>query len=102
MFCPKCNNVLTKPNKEAICASGEMYLSEHLTNRLEECYIVKVSIPCELKFSFQVGGKWFCPGCGVQETEFDGFVRCPVCDLSLNEFIYELIERSPHNNLNDF
>jgi len=97
MFCPKCNNLLTKTNKEIICFSGEMHLSQNLTNRLEACYITKTSFPNELKFSFQVGGQWFCPGCGVREIEDDGIVRCPQCELSLNEFIYELIERSPHN-----
>ena len=97
MFCPKCNNLLTKINKEMICLEGEMHLSQHLTNRLEDCYITKISLPNELKFSFQVGGKWFCPGCGVGEIEDNGVVICPQCNLSLNEFIYELIERSPHN-----
>jgi uncharacterized Zn finger protein (UPF0148 family) len=97
MFCPKCNNPLTETNKEVVCSSGEMYLSQHLSDRFKACFITQTSSPSEIKFSFQVGGQWFCPDCGVREIENDGVVRCPKCGISLNEFIYELVERSPHN-----
>lgn len=97
MFCPKCNDVLTKINEAAFCVRGEMYLSQSLTSRLEECYVAKIRRTRESKFSFQVGGKWFCPGCGVPTFEEDGLVCCTKCGLSINEFICELIERSPHD-----
>lgn len=97
MFCPKCNDVLTKTkNEETFCLRGEMYLSQHLTRRLEECYIAKTERPREFAFSFQIGGEWFCPSCGVRTVEENGVVRCSNCGLSLNEFIHELVERSPH------
>ena len=73
-----------------------MYLSQNLSHHLEECYVTKTKLPCDFKFSFQVGGDWFCPGCGVQMSEEEGVVRCAKCGLSINEFIYELVERSPH------
>lgn len=98
MFCPKCNDILTKIGREAFCLRGEMYLSESLTRRLEECYVTKTVNPREFSFSFQVGGKWFCPGCGVRMFEEDGFIRCPKCNLSINEFIFQLVEVSAHTN----
>jgi len=96
MFCPKCNNVLTKTNEQAFCLPGEMGLSPRLTRRLEECYLTKTERPREFAFSFQVGGKWFCPGCGVPTSEEAGVIRCPQCNLSINEFIHQLVELSPH------
>jgi len=87
---------MTKTNGEAFCEAGEMYLSQRLTHRLEECYVAKIERPREFQFSFQVGGDWFCPGCGVRTPEESGVVRCPECGLSINEFIHELVERSPH------
>jgi hypothetical protein len=97
MFCPKCNELLTMINENAFCSQGNMYLSQHLSERLEVCFIKRTELPRELKFSHQVGGEWFCPGCGVEAIEENGSVDCPDCRLSLNEFIHELIERSPHN-----
>lgn len=96
MFCPKCNDELVRINKELTCLRGQMGLSQHLEHRLTEYFILKISEPSEFKFSFLVGGKWFCPGCGVQMIEKDGFIRCPQCDLSLNKFIRPLVEQHPH------
>ena len=73
-----------------------MGLSQHLERRLTECFILRVDTPREFKFSFNVGGSWFCPGCGVPTVEEGGFVRCPQCELSLNEFIHALVELHPH------
>jgi rubredoxin len=75
---------------------GQMGLSQHLERRLTDCFILRVDKPRESKFSFIVGGNWFCPGCGVATVEGGGVVRCPRCGLSLNEFIHALAERHPH------
>lgn len=96
MFCPKCNDELIKVKEELTCLRGQMGLSNHLEQGLTECFVLKNRKPKEFKFSFLVGGKWFCPGCGVLTIEEDGFVRCPQCDFSLNEFIHELVELHPH------
>ena len=73
-----------------------MGLSQHLERRFTECFIQRVDTPREVEFSSVIGGKWFCPGCGVPTVEGGGFVRCPRCELSLNEFIYALVELHPH------
>ena len=96
MFCPKCNEELVRVNKELTCIKGKMGLSQHLERRLTECFILKISKPSELKFSVLIGGKWFCPHCGLQMIENDGFIRCSECELSLNEFIFALVELHPH------
>ena len=45
-----------------------------------------------------VSGDWFCPACGVAMNPDPGFeIRCPNCDRTLNEFVYELIEFHLHN-----
>lgn len=38
----------------------------------------------------------FCPNCGVQMFENDGYIRCPQCELSLNEFVFALVELHPY------
>ena len=96
MFCPKCSDELVKVGSEVTCVRGQMGLSQHLERRFTECFILGADRPRESRFSFIVGGKWFCPGCGVPAVEADGVVRCPLCELSLNEFIHALVERHPH------
>lgn len=96
MFCPKCNDELIRVNKELTCLKGNMGLSQNLECELTECFILKNRKPKEVKLSFLVGGEWFCPGCGISMEEKDGFIRCPKCSLSLNEFIYVLVEVHPH------
>ncbi len=96
MFCPKCNDELVQLENELTCLKGKMGLSRNLEQGLTECFILKIRTPREKKFSFVVGGKWFCPGCGVSMFEKDGHIRCPQCDLCLNEFIFALVEMHPH------
>ena len=78
-----------------------MSLSRHLEGRLTECFITKVSKPRDLRFSFVVGGQWYCPGCGVPTIEENGFVRCTQCGLTLNEFMHSLVEHHPHKEKGD-
>lgn len=78
------------------CERGEMSLSKALQQALLDCYSKETRRPEERRFGFRVGGQWFCPGCGVATTEEDGFVRCPRCTRSLNEFIPQLVELHPH------
>jgi len=73
-----------------------MQFSEHLAERLNDCFILKTDEPKHLQFSFQVGGNWFCPKDGVKMIEENGYINCPTCNLSLNEFIFALVERHPH------
>ena len=96
MFCPKCGDKLKEKSGGFLCEAGDMPLSLHLVKRFFECFVTRAEKPRDLRFSFLVGGEWFCPGCGVKTTEQSGVVFCPECGLSLNEFIHALIELHPH------
>ena len=98
MYCPKCGDLLEESKSGVKCLKGQMPLSPDLARRLKECFILKSDEPSKLRFTFGVGGKWFCPGCGVEMLEKDGYVRCPQCELSLNEFIRHLVELHSHLN----
>ena len=67
-----------------------------LAQQLRECYESESRQPNELRFDFVVGGSCYCPACGVLVLEKDGYVRCPQCARSMNEFIFALIERHFH------
>jgi rubrerythrin len=96
MFCPKCGDEFVKVDGYLTCVRGRMELSSRLESRFTECYVSKSDRPRESQLPFRVGGTWYCPGCGVPTVEEDGFVRCPQCRLSLNEFIAALVELHPH------
>jgi DNA-directed RNA polymerase subunit M/transcription elongation factor TFIIS len=101
MFCPKCGNELVRVGNELTCVEGKMGLMAQLEQRLIEYFVAKTAMPSDRKVSFVVGGEWYCPGCGVPTIETDGYVRCPRCGLSLNEFIYVLVEIHPHKQKGD-
>jgi hypothetical protein len=67
-----------------------------MAQALTECFEERTRIPRDFAFSFEVGGAWFCPGCGVQAHETEGRIVCPRCSRSLNEFIHSLVDLHPH------
>ena len=101
MFCAKCGDELVKVGRELTCVRGQMGLSKDMERRFTECFILRSVRPRESRFSMVVGGKWFCPGCGVSTLEENGVIRCQQCELSLNEFIYPLVELHPHAGRNE-
>ena len=98
MFCPRCGRVLAEsPGGETRCEAGDMGLSKSLDRALRECFVIKSRQPSEGPVGCEVGGDWFCPGCGVQAREdLPGDVRCPACHKSLAEFIHVLVEIHAH------
>ena len=98
MYCPKCSDVLEVGANGALsCKRGGMDLSKHLERQLRECYVERIRVPRDDPFAVEIGGQWFCPGCGVRAVEtHPGDLRCPRCRYSLREFIRELIELHPH------
>lgn len=96
MYCPICNGKLTQEGKYLYCEKGDLLFSEHLTNRFNECFLHKTSVPTDFKFPFNSESQYFCPSDGVKMILEDGFTKCPICSLTLDEFIYHLIERHPH------
>ena len=95
IFCPICGNELSETATGLACQSGEMELTKELEKRLRECYFLKLRQPREIPFSSPVG-KWFCPQCGVPTQEKAGIARCPQCQLSVNEFVFSLVEHHYH------
>jgi hypothetical protein len=76
-----------------------MPLARELSERLNDCYVKKIRSPMERSCGYPVGGKWYCPGCGVEIKEAKhGDLRCPLCCQSIFEFIHSLIERHPHRD----
>ncbi|HEX8178645.1 MAG TPA: hypothetical protein VF525_03795 [Pyrinomonadaceae bacterium] len=97
MFCPKCGDELTETRGELTCVRGEMSMSQYLSVQFKDCYERQVRAPREMPLSSGIGGDWFCPGCGIPAPEEPkGVVRCQQCGRSLNEFLYQLIERCAH------
>ena len=75
---------------------GGMPLAWELEDRLNDCYLKKLRNPIQPSWVHPVGGKWYCPGCGLEtKEEKPGDVRCPVCSRSISEFIPSQIERHP-------
>jgi hypothetical protein len=98
MYCPKCGEAL-KANPDGLyCQSGDMYLSQYMEQRLINCFVFKTEVPSSIRFRVKVGGKWFCPECGIRLNEVDGYIRCSKCHRSINEFVHQLIELHPHRN----
>lgn len=98
MYCPKCGKELVSTKSGWLCENGNMYLSKHLAERLNRCFILKSESPKDLKFSFIIGGNWFCPYDATKMIEESGYVKCLECKISLNEFIHHLVELHPHKS----
>jgi predicted RNA-binding Zn-ribbon protein involved in translation (DUF1610 family) len=104
LFCPKCGDLMAPSGETMKCVKGEMELSLRLFESLKECYLENIRSPMEITFTYNgkphgVGGRWFCPACGVEiKEERTGVLKCPKCSKSLVGFVYDLIERHPHRN----
>jgi len=92
MFCPKCGDELISTPKGLYCQKGDMYLSQYMEKRLNNCFVLKTEEPRDFKFPYKTGDNWFCPGCGTKVSKDNGYLRCQNCHRSLDEFIHPLIE----------
>jgi len=77
-----------------------MELSEDMAERLYAGFVVKTEQPEEFRFTsggYHVGGRWYCPGCGVSMHEEEpGAVRCPECRRNIGKYVHQLIELHTH------
>ena len=81
-----------------MCVRGGMELSRDMAERLNACFVAKSEDPEDLRLSVTVGGRWYCPGCGVpMKEEVSGVVRCPQCGRNLGKFLFHLVELHPHS-----
>jgi hypothetical protein len=101
MYCPKCGDVLEQINGVWVCRRGDMPLSNRLSAAFEDQYVLKIRATEYRPAALRWGGVWYCPGCGVRLEERDGLVACHECGRSLNEFLHELIELHPHQDMHE-
>jgi len=100
MYCPKCGEVLKEKEGTFTCVLDDMPLSRYMASRLYSCFVSGSEEPEDFRFTkegYVVGGRWFCPGCGVpMSEEIPGAVRCPECRRNIVSFIRALLELHPH------
>ena len=98
LYCPKCGDLLVRSGDTLKCVRGEIEFSGELCKRFKEYYLENPS-PEKKAINVRIGGRWFCPGCGVEIVERStGAVECQNCSKSLLPFIHVLIERHPHKD----
>ncbi len=96
MFCPKCGDLMVESQDTLFCVKGNMFLSQNMLNKLNDVFIHKIRAPEKHKMLTGSGGKWFCPNHGKKMVNKDGYACCPICELGISEFIYELTRLNPH------
>lgn len=99
MFCPRCGDEMILNKNELYCRKGNMYLSQRMFDKLTETFILKIHQPKNHHLLRGLDSQWFCPKHGEQMINKNGYTRCPICDLSISEFIYELIQFNPHKEI---
>ena len=78
------------------CARGNIGLSQNMLEKLNESFILQIRPPKNHELLTGTSGSWFCPNHGEKMVNKNGYACCPVCYLSISEFIYELIKLNPH------
>lgn len=78
-----------------------MPLAPHTAGRLFAAFVERTTMPSAEPRRYRVGGRWYCPGCGVRMITEPHDVHCPRCTLHLNEFLVELIELHSHGGTLD-
>ena len=96
MYCPRCGDEMAADGSTLKCERGEMQLSRAMFEKLNEAFVLKTRTTKDTRFSFEVGGKWFCPGDGAEMIEHEGRLECSQCGASINEFVHGLIELHMH------
>ncbi len=100
MYCPKCGDILKEEDGTFTYVRGDMSLSPYMADHLYSRFVNTTEEAEEFQFTtngYSVGGRWFCPGCGVaMSEETPGAVRCPDCRRNIGSFLRGLIELHPH------
>ncbi|HEX8287596.1 MAG TPA: hypothetical protein VF556_06370 [Pyrinomonadaceae bacterium] len=90
---------MTEAKNTFYCQNGDMYLSLRMLAKLNETFVLKTRKPKDHDLLRGLHGNWFCPNHGEKMKVKNGYARCPICDLSISEFIYELTELHPHKRI---
>jgi rubrerythrin len=74
-----------------------MELSTNLERRLKDVFEASSQGSKDNHPLNYASGNWFCPGCGLHlEKASDGAYRCPLCNRTIGQFVYEIVEFHPH------
>jgi predicted RNA-binding Zn-ribbon protein involved in translation (DUF1610 family) len=99
MFCPNCGDEMIDYQGTLLCERGGMALSENMLHKLHETFILKTRKPEDHELLTGENEDRFCPDHGLKMINKDSYARCPICNLSVSEFIYQLIRYNPHENI---
>ena len=97
MYCPWCGGLLADSEGDGSleCKTSGMSLSKKLESRLRDVF--EFPFRDSEKHHLDKSGGWFCAGCGVRLVPAeDGTFRCPRCNRTMGEFVFELVEVHPH------
>ena len=101
MFCPYCGSELERVGGELACRRGGMELSPHMEERLCAAFVHGTDEPSRSPVRYRVGGRWYCPGCGVPAVTGEHSVACSRCGKHLTPFLVELVELHSHGGVVD-
>jgi rubrerythrin len=96
MYCPWCGSQTEHDGRELVCPVGNMPFAQWTAERLYAAFVARTATPSPEPLRFRVGGRWYCPGCGVRMITEPHDVHCPRCTLRLNPFLVELVELHGH------
>jgi uncharacterized Zn finger protein (UPF0148 family) len=93
IFCPVCGAGMSEKDGILACFNS-LELNRADSGKLIE--LVKME-PSDEVFAYPVGGRWYCPACGLACKENEpGLVQCPDCKRSLASIIKMTVERFKH------
>ena len=96
MHCPKCGEPMETGGPEYRCLPGDMSLASGVERDLVQGFLDPGIQAPPKPWNLGMGGPWYCPRDGAAMSESDGILACPVCQRSLNEYLYRLVELHPH------
>jgi hypothetical protein len=101
MYCAFCGASLTRcTSGEARCDRTGAAFSSALVKELAACFATETRRPSATPTRFPMGSRWYCPRCGVPAKVASHDVVCGTCGRHLNDFIYQLVELTPHLGAN--
>jgi uncharacterized Zn finger protein (UPF0148 family) len=99
IYCPRCGHLLAEENGQLVCRPGDMPLSEHMREQLTAYVVAPPRARVgRSSWSVRIGGRWFCPACGVETAEREGRVECRHCGGAIQDLLRALIELHPHRD----
>lgn len=96
VYCPKCAARIVGFPEPPHCEDTKSPLPAALYQSLTAYCVARTEEQGTDALSFQVGGRWYCPGCSAQIHERSGQLSCDYCGCSINRFVHSLVEHFIH------